>query len=59
MNRSENGDFAREFLIEVAGIGRGLKLGDKWRRNAFVIDVVEVYRTEVWMSHNFKGICFT
>ena len=56
MNRSENGNFAREFLIEVAGIGRGLKLGNKWRWNAFVIDVVEVYRTEVWMSHNFEGI---
>jgi hypothetical protein len=56
MNRSENGNFAREFLIEVAGIGRGLKLGNEWRWNALMVDVVEVYRTEVWMGHNFKGI---
>ena len=59
MNRSENGNFAREFLIEIAGIGRGLKLGNEWRWNAFMVDVVEVYGAEVWMSHHFEGVRFT
>ena len=56
MNGSENGNFAREFLIEVAGICRGLKLRNEWRWNAFMVDIVKVYGTEVWMGHDFKGI---
>ena len=58
MNGSENGNFSSEFLVEVAGIGRGLKLRNEWRWNAFMVDIVKVYRTEVWMGHDFKGICF-
>jgi hypothetical protein len=56
MNGSENRNFASEFLVEVAGIGRGLKLWDKWRWNAFMVNIVEVYGTEIWMGHDFKGI---
>lgn len=56
MNGSENRNFAGEFLVKVAGIGRRLKLGNEWRWNAFMVDVVEIYWTEVWVSHDFEGI---
>ena len=56
MNGSENRNFASEFLVKVTGIGRRLKLGNKRRWNAFMVDVVEVYGTEVWVRHDFEGI---
>jgi hypothetical protein len=58
MNGSENGNFASEFLVEVAGVGRGLKLGNEWRGDAFMVDIVKVHGTEVWVGHDFEGIGF-
>jgi hypothetical protein len=59
MHGCEDGNFASEFLIEVACVGGRLESGDEWRRDSFMIYIVKIDGSEIWMFHDFEGISFT
>lgn len=58
MDGCKNRNLTREFLIKVTRIGGRLEARDKWWRDAFIINIVEIDVAEVWMGHDFLGVSF-
>jgi hypothetical protein len=59
MHGCEDGNFTSEFLVEVACVCGGLKSGDEWRRDSFMVYIVKTDGFEIWMFHDFESVSFT
>jgi len=53
MHGRQDWDFSGKLLIKVTRIRRRRKLRDKRWRNTFMIDIVEIHGSKVWMFHYF------